>query len=268
MTELERERRPTRFSARPPPRFATGTDFSLWIKRVELYIQEAGLPEEKKGAELVSLLEGLEVARNQFIQGILSSTIQLKLLTDSPETLDDAVKLAYRLQTAELAQEHLKAEATIDDTRGGGSSCAIGRSDGQVHKLSQQVERLTEQLTKLRAEREPGKRNWPKKKLTCWHCDDLHVARPDEELPVEEENGDIDGDIPAEASETDDEINSNIDREIPAETSESDDEIETEEPPVDQGDHLQGAEDVTHDEDVQMPPANLRRSTRHSQRPD
>ncbi|KAL5493743.1 hypothetical protein EMCRGX_G014965 [Ephydatia muelleri] len=103
---------------------------------------------------------------------------------------------------------------------------------------------------------------------TVEKTDDLHVARPDEELPVEEENGDIDGDIPAEASETDDEINSNIDREIPAETSESDDEIETEEPPVDQGDHLQGAEDVTHDEDVQMPPANLRRSTRHSQRPD
>eukprot|EP00731_Ephydatia_muelleri_P001652 Em0001g1652a len=76
--------------------------------------------------------------------------------------------------------------------------------------------------------------------------DDLHVARPDEELPVEEENGDIDGDIPAEASETDDEINSNIDREIPAETSESDDEIETEEPPVDQGDHLQVA--ITDDE--------------------
>eukprot|EP00731_Ephydatia_muelleri_P010468 Em0005g1054a len=255
MTELERERRPTRFSARPPLRFATGTDFSLWIKRVELYIQEAGLPEEKKGAELVSLLEDepfrivsqlglvsetveydavkaclvshfspdgvelewqakmhvarqkagesvlefagrlrvladkgypswpperrLEVARNQFIQGILSSTIQLKLLTDSPETLDDAVKLAYRLQTAELAQEHLKAEATIDDTRGGGSSCAIGRSDGQVHKLSQQIERLTEQLTKLRAEREPGKRNWPKKKLTCWHCGETGHLRRD-----------------------------------------------------------------------------------------
>ena len=255
MTEPERERRPTRFSARPPPRFATGTDFSLWIKRVELYIQEAGLPEEKKGAELVSLLEDelfrivsqlglvsetveydmvkaclashfspdgvelewqakmhvarqkagesvlefagrlrvladkgysswpperhLEIARNQFIQGILSSTIQLKLLIDSPETLDDAVKLAYRLQTAELAQAHLKAEATIDDTRGGGSSCAIGRSDGQVHKLSQQVERLTEQLTKLRAEREPGKRNWPKRKLTCWHCGETGHLRWD-----------------------------------------------------------------------------------------
>ena len=101
--------------------------------------------------------------------------------------------------------------------------------------------------------------------------DDLHVAGPGEELPVGEENGDIDGDIPAEASETDDEINSNIDREIPAETSESDDDIETEELPVDQGDHLQGAEDVTHDEDVKLPedvPPNLRRLTRHSQRPD
>ncbi|KAL5516500.1 hypothetical protein EMCRGX_G001844 [Ephydatia muelleri] len=49
MTELERERRPTRFSACPPPRFATGTDFSLWIKRVELYIQEAG---KKAGLKL------------------------------------------------------------------------------------------------------------------------------------------------------------------------------------------------------------------------
>ena len=56
MTEFKRERRPTRFSARPPPRFATGTDFSLWIKRVELYIQEAGLPEEKKGAEFLNQL--------------------------------------------------------------------------------------------------------------------------------------------------------------------------------------------------------------------
>ena len=92
-----------------------------------------------------------------------------------------------------------------------------------------------------------------------------------------EDNGDIDGDIPAEASESDDEINSNVDREIPAETSESDDEIEAEELPVDQGDHLQGAEDVllhvTHEDvqDAQIPedvPANLRHLTRHSQRPD
>ena len=75
MTELERERRPTRFSARPPPRFATGTDFSLWIKRVELYIQEAGLPEEKKGAELVSLLED-EPFRIVSQLGLVSETVE------------------------------------------------------------------------------------------------------------------------------------------------------------------------------------------------
>ena len=97
---------------------------------------------------------------------------------------------------------------------------------------------------------------------------------PGEEQPVVEDNGDTDGDIPAEALETDDEINSNINREIPAATSETDDGMEAEEMPVDQGDHLQGPEDVTPDEDVQeaqMPedvPANLRRSTRHSQRTD
>ena len=75
MTEPERERRPTRFSARPPPRFATGTDFSLWIKRVELYIQEAGLPEEKKGAELVSLLED-EPFRIVSQLGLVSETVE------------------------------------------------------------------------------------------------------------------------------------------------------------------------------------------------
>ncbi|KAL5477413.1 hypothetical protein EMCRGX_G024211 [Ephydatia muelleri] len=55
----------------------------------------------------------LEVARNQFIWRILSTTIQLN-------TLDDAVKLAYRLQSVELAREH-KAEATSGNTKGGGA---------------------------------------------------------------------------------------------------------------------------------------------------
>ena len=60
------------------------------------------------------------------------------------------------------------------------------------------------------------------------------------------------------------EDNGDFNREIPAETSESDDEMEAE----DKGDHLQGAEDVTFDEDVQEAqmqdnvPANLRRRDR------
>ena len=32
-------------------------DFTFWIQRGELYLKEANVPDEKKGQELVSLLE-------------------------------------------------------------------------------------------------------------------------------------------------------------------------------------------------------------------
>ena len=51
------EKKTPRFSVRPPARFVAGTDFTLWIQRVELYMKEAEIPDEKKGRELVSLLE-------------------------------------------------------------------------------------------------------------------------------------------------------------------------------------------------------------------
>ena len=54
---MDLERRPIRFSARHPPRYAAGMDFRLWIERVELYMWEVGISEGKKGQELVSLLE-------------------------------------------------------------------------------------------------------------------------------------------------------------------------------------------------------------------
>ena len=50
----------------------------------------------------------LEVARNRFIQGILSHSIQLKLLTEEPGTLVEAVTLACRLQALEEAQKQFK----------------------------------------------------------------------------------------------------------------------------------------------------------------
>ena len=39
----------------------------------------------------------LEMARNQFMNGVLSSTIQLKLLQEQPQTLGDVVTLATQL---------------------------------------------------------------------------------------------------------------------------------------------------------------------------
>ena len=46
-----------RFSVRLPARFVSGTDFTLWIQRVELYMNKMVIPDEMKGKELISLLE-------------------------------------------------------------------------------------------------------------------------------------------------------------------------------------------------------------------
>ena len=51
----------------------------------------------------------LEMARNQFINGVLSSTTQLKLLQEQPQTLDNAVTLATQLEAVELVQRSLEA---------------------------------------------------------------------------------------------------------------------------------------------------------------
>jgi hypothetical protein len=44
------EKKTPRFSVRPPARFVAGTDFTLWIQRVELYMKEAEIPDEKNTA--------------------------------------------------------------------------------------------------------------------------------------------------------------------------------------------------------------------------
>ncbi len=46
-----------RVSARPPPRFTSSTDFTLWMKRFQLYCEEAQISKERLARELVSLLE-------------------------------------------------------------------------------------------------------------------------------------------------------------------------------------------------------------------
>ena len=46
-----------RFSARPPSKFTTGADFNLWIRRVDLYFEEADVPVAKRARELLALLD-------------------------------------------------------------------------------------------------------------------------------------------------------------------------------------------------------------------
>ena len=46
-----------RASARPLIRFSSKDDFSLWLRRFYLYLQEAEIPEDKRAKELLSLLD-------------------------------------------------------------------------------------------------------------------------------------------------------------------------------------------------------------------
>ena len=100
----------------------------------------------------------LEVARNRFIQGILSEShsIQLKLLTEEPGSLVEAVTLACRLQAVEQAQKQFKTVMNAsaahvpdrDNCEEPGNSCAVAPFSS-IEKLSSQVEQLTKTVAEL-----------------------------------------------------------------------------------------------------------------------
>ena len=43
--------------ARPPARYATGADFTLWLQLFELHVAQTGIRESMQGKELLSLRE-------------------------------------------------------------------------------------------------------------------------------------------------------------------------------------------------------------------
>lgn len=179
-----------RASARPPPKYTVETDFRLWAKRFEFYVEEAAIPADKKARELLTLLDegafrvadhlGLlgvsdfeilkeslsqhfsppgdeiewqyrlnnrkqengeslakfagelrqladrsypawstkqrsEIARNQFIQGLESPSIQLALMKQKPVNLEEAIGLAKSQYAVELAQKRLQKKKPCSD---------------------------------------------------------------------------------------------------------------------------------------------------------
>ena len=52
----------------------------------------------------------LEVVRRQFIQGLRSSSMQLKLMRENPDSLDEVVRLACQWETIEAAQKTFQKE--------------------------------------------------------------------------------------------------------------------------------------------------------------
>ena len=60
-----------------------------------------------------------ELVRNQFIQGLVSPTVQMQLMKDMPHSINDAVELARKLETAEQAQRR----APVPRKTGSGHGC-------------------------------------------------------------------------------------------------------------------------------------------------
>ncbi|KAL5475209.1 hypothetical protein EMCRGX_G027282 [Ephydatia muelleri] len=139
--------RVVRMSLRPPLRFGAKGDWKLWLSRFEMYATQAKIAKDSWSKELLSLelewqlkvrtrvqkvgeslmefcgaLKGMadkafpawpaeqlqDLLRNQFIQGVLSSSVQLALMKEEPKTLDDALKLACKHEMVETAQKHLQ----------------------------------------------------------------------------------------------------------------------------------------------------------------
>ena len=101
-----------------------------------------------------------EVLRNHFIQGVRSSSIQLKLMKEMPTILDAALQLASQQESVEAAQkrlhkekshaESLAVDQTDDVSRGAcPSSVAAIRSCGTQSQTEVVVEQLTKQLRQL-----------------------------------------------------------------------------------------------------------------------
>ena len=113
-------------------------------------------------------IDRMEMARNQFINGVLSSTIQLKLLQEQPPALDDAVTLATQLEAVELAQRSLqtmKLTAGVSDHTS--DRHTAGASGDNYQELVAQVRSLSQQLGKLRADSGETGAN---KRGACWKC--------------------------------------------------------------------------------------------------
>ena len=115
--------------------------------------------------------ERLELVRNQFIHGILSSSIQLKLLQEQVDTLEAAIELACRLESVESALKSFQTvktaagvTTTLDCSEGAGAGPHT--DSGSYQELVAQVKSLSQQLDTFRK----GKTGPRSFRGSCWEC--------------------------------------------------------------------------------------------------
>ena len=166
-----------------------------WQLRLQSHTQKGGEPLEDYVGELRMLVEKAYpnwtteqqevLVRNQFIQGLSSSSSQLLLMREMPDTLEGAVKLARKQQSVEEAQKHLRrvkqhgAEAAamqLPSELEPGDSNAVSQvttsDNSQLFSLSQQVQHLTEAVAQLQLSMLKDKEGTmsSKRPPVCWRC--------------------------------------------------------------------------------------------------
>ena len=108
-----------------------------------------------------------------------SPSIQLQLMREMPATLDQALDLARRLESVELAQKRLHWEKHYAEALSVSEPAeevepsqanALRRSDSerQIDELTRQVRRLTEVIARLQSDGTDGQQR--KKGPICWAC--------------------------------------------------------------------------------------------------
>ncbi|KAL5501942.1 hypothetical protein EMCRGX_G008625 [Ephydatia muelleri] len=93
----------------------------------------------------------LEMARQQFVHGVSSPSIQMRLLKKGPETLEAALELARQWESAELAQQSLRGEKQVQGSFATSEEqpqqpLLVQGAQSTVEELALQVQQLSQQL--------------------------------------------------------------------------------------------------------------------------
>ena len=101
------------------------------------------------------------MARNQFIQGIQSATIQLALMKEQPGSLDEALSFARKQETVELAQKNL-LKTKLEVEEGVKDLVAPLQRPLQLTEMARQLQQLTEEVKQLRLYQAPTRKTAPR----------------------------------------------------------------------------------------------------------
>ena len=101
----------------------------------------------------------MEMVKNQFVQGVRSSSTQLALMKEKPKSLETALELAQNHEVVETAQKRLHASQMVatlskfnEDSVAGqtsGTTNALQTNEPTLQELSRQVKQLSDTIARL-----------------------------------------------------------------------------------------------------------------------